>query len=336
VRITVVKTDILFRSSSLTCHTSLNSTNLPPPRTPASRASVPKPPRCRACPPSLPSLLAAALAASGFVSARPRFGSGAPASDNDGLCIVAVHAVGSGLRTGKGFRFLTPEPPVTMMPRQRKPCSESVCAGWGSTFGSHSTAGTFDAFYCRRLAPHAWIASACPALRIMTRHRRRPPGRNPGIRPAHICPKYPDENNLECRHYSRDPGINSRLFSLSGLRRDPIPDFFRAVGRFSKSGPKFWEFCIFSDVPLHQFGWCFHDVPTVLAALGPRTRAYQRNAPSVLRRHELRGHCGVHRERRCRIPWRLGDHRSEWPARRSCCARSSAAGATFPLTAAPR
>jgi hypothetical protein len=44
-----------------------------------------KPPRRRACLPSLPSLLTAVLAASGFVSARSHFGSGAPASDNGGL-----------------------------------------------------------------------------------------------------------------------------------------------------------------------------------------------------------------------------------------------------------
>jgi hypothetical protein len=55
------------------------------------------------------------------------------------------------------------------------------------------------------------------------------------------------------------------------------------------------------QLPPHRFGRCFNDIPTVIAALGPHTRAYQRNAPSVPHRHELRGHYGVHRERRCRV-----------------------------------
>jgi hypothetical protein len=41
----------------------------------------------------------------------------------------------------------------------------------------------------------------------------------------------------------------------------------------------------------------------MIAALGPHIQAYQRNAPSVPHRQELLGHCGVHRERRCRVPW---------------------------------
>jgi hypothetical protein len=73
----------------------------------------------------------------------------------------------------------------------------------------------------------------------------------------------------------------------------------------------------------------------MIAALGPHTRAYQRIAPSVPHRHELRGHYGVHRERRYRVHGGRGGHRSD--CRHSGrCARSSAAGATVALTAAPR
>jgi hypothetical protein len=38
----------------------------------------------------------------------------------------------------------------------------------------------------RRTAAYAWVASACSALQIMTRHGRQPPGQNPGTGPTHI------------------------------------------------------------------------------------------------------------------------------------------------------
>jgi hypothetical protein len=41
----------------------------------------------------------------------------------------------------------------------------------------------FNDVCCRRTAPYAWVASACPALRIMTRHGRRAPGRNRELEP---------------------------------------------------------------------------------------------------------------------------------------------------------
>jgi hypothetical protein len=49
----------------------------------------------------------------------------------------------------------------------------------------------------------------------------------------------------------------------------------------------------------------------MIAALGPHTRAYQRYTPSVPHPHELRGHCGVDREGRCRAPGGGGSHRSD-------------------------
>jgi hypothetical protein len=49
----------------------------------------------------------------------------------------------------------------------------------------------------------------------------------------------------------------------------------------------------------------------MIAALGPHTRTYQRNAPSAPHRNEIRGHCGVHHGRRCRVPGGRGGHRSD-------------------------
>jgi hypothetical protein len=50
--------------------------------------------------------------------------------------------------------------------------------------------------------------------------------------------------------------------------------------------------------------------------------------------HELRGHYGVHRERRCRVPGRRGGHRSG--CRHSGrCARSNAAGASVTVVCFP-
>jgi hypothetical protein len=72
-----------------------------------------------------------------------------------------------------------------------------------------------------------------------------------------------------------------------------------------------WREVICAYSPSTGAGGVSNDTRAMIAALGPHVQANQRNAPSVPHRRELRGHGGVHRERRCRVPGGRGGRRSD-------------------------